>query len=82
MHRLMALCGACARAGLCVALVYAPASLARWALPWLYPLKVALFDPLTQVCRVWCHVRVHVRAMCVSCACQLSTARAFELRHC
>jgi hypothetical protein len=36
-------------AGLCVILVHLPALLARAVLPSLLPLRVALFDPLTQI---------------------------------
>lgn len=35
--------------GLAVVLVHIPALLARQLIPSLYPLRVALFDPLTQV---------------------------------
>ncbi|KAF6256292.1 hypothetical protein COO60DRAFT_1702419 [Scenedesmus sp. NREL 46B-D3] len=38
-----------AYAGVCVALVHLPALLAQALVPSLYPLRVAMFDPLTQI---------------------------------
>lgn len=36
-------------AGLCVVIVHLPALLARALVPSLYPLRLAMFDPLTQI---------------------------------
>jgi hypothetical protein len=46
---LPAACVPCPPAGLCVILVHFPALIAKSLLPSLYPLRLALFDPLTQV---------------------------------